>query len=307
MEVQPGDDLLQQGPVRRRPASTRRTRRWPPTTSSSPPADKIVDSKAAQSAIYPAPTQRVLPVLVRLLPAVRRRDRRQAAGRGRQGHVRRRRRAQAVANFWQQMYAEKLAPQGEVQRRLVRRRQGRHGDRRPVGDRGLRATRSTGASSRCRPRPAQPADQIHTFTDAKNVGDVLRLQEPGHRLGLPEVRHQQGAGRQAAGRDRPDAAAHRPARPPTPTTSPRTPTTSCSPTRPRAPSRCPTCRTRSRSGRRSATRSRSRSSSARSRRRRGARPAPRRRSTSSPAVMTVTVDDHARPASAGSTAAAAAG
>ena len=29
-----------------------------------------------------------------------------------------------------------------------------------------------------------PAEQIHTFTDAKNIAHLLRLQEPGHRLGL---------------------------------------------------------------------------------------------------------------------------
>ena len=40
---------------------------------------------------------------------------------------------------------------------------------------------------------------------------LLGLREPGHRLGGPEVRDQRGAGRQAAGDDRPDAAAQRPA------------------------------------------------------------------------------------------------
>ena len=68
-----------------------------------------------------------------------------------------------------------------------------------------------------------PAEQIHTFSDAKNVGHLLRLQEPGHRLGRAEVRHQQGAGRQAARDDRPDAAAHRPADDATRTTSRRNP------------------------------------------------------------------------------------
>ena len=82
---------------------------------------------------------------------------------------------------------------------------------------------------------------------------LLGLQEPEDRLGRAEVRHQQGPGRQAAGDDRPDADAQRPARRRTPTTSRRTRTTSSSPTRPSAPSRCPTCRTRWRSGRRSAT------------------------------------------------------
>ena len=90
MEVEPGDDLLQQGPAeegRHRPgepaAGDVRRSSWRP-------AAKIVSSKAAHGRDLAGPDQRVLPVLVRLLPALRRRDRRQAARRGRQGHVRHR-------------------------------------------------------------------------------------------------------------------------------------------------------------------------------------------------------------------------
>ena len=82
---------------------------------------------------------------------------------------------------------------------------------------------------------------------------LLGLQEPEDRLGRAEVRDQQGPGRQAAGDDRPDADPHRPADDVRRLLRQATPTTRPSPTRPRAPSRCPTCRTRWRSGRRSAT------------------------------------------------------
>ena len=72
-------------------------------------ARKLVASKAAHAAIYPAPIGRVLPALVRLLPAVhRRRRRKQLIEDGK---------AQftspegiAVANFWKTLYDEGLAP-----------------------------------------------------------------------------------------------------------------------------------------------------------------------------------------------------
>ena len=130
--------------------------------------------------------QRVLPVLVRLLPAVRRRDRRQAAGRGRQGAVHRRD-GQAVADFWRTMYADKLAAQGDVQRRRVRRRQGGDGDRRPVGDRGLheqgRLGRRPGAdpaghARRARSTPSATPRTSAMYSSCKNRGtawDVLKF------------------------------------------------------------------------------------------------------------------------------------
>ena len=59
--------------------------------------------------------------------------------------------------------------QGDLHRRLVRRRQGRHGHRRPVGDRRLQGQGRLGR--RAGPdRQRQPRRQIHTFSDAKNVG-----------------------------------------------------------------------------------------------------------------------------------------
>ena len=143
---------------------------------------KIVDSGAAQAAICAGADERVLPVLVRLLPAVRRRDRRQAAGRGRQGHLRRRRPGKAVANFWAQMYAEGS-----------RRKENYNGDSFADGKAAMAivgpwaiAVYKDKVNWGVVPVPTtagMPADQIHTFSDAKNIGDLLRLQEPGHRLG----------------------------------------------------------------------------------------------------------------------------
>ena len=214
---------------------------------------KIVDSGAAAVRDLPGADERVLPVLVRLLPAVRRRDRRQAADRGRQGDLRRRRPARTSANFWAQMYTGRLRAARRsttVTPSPTRRPRWRSSARGP--SRSTRA-RSTGASSRCRPRTGTPAERDPHLHRRQEHRPLLRLQEPGHRVGRAEVRHQQGAGRQAARDDRPDADAHRPADdlrrllPSAPGVQ--------DVRRPgrRAPSRCPTCRTRWRSGRRSAT------------------------------------------------------
>ena len=51
------------------------------------------------------------------------------------------------------------------------------------------------------------AEETYTFSDAKNVATLLGVQGTGHGMEGPEVRDQQGAGRVAAGQDRPDAAA----------------------------------------------------------------------------------------------------
>ena len=92
--------------------------------------------------------QRVLPVLVRLLPAVRGRDRRQATRCRRQGTVRVRG-GQEGGRVLADVVRREARGAGEVQRRLVRRRQGRDGDRRAVGDRDVqgqgRVGRRTGA------------------------------------------------------------------------------------------------------------------------------------------------------------------
>ena len=59
---------------------------------------------------------------------------------------------------------------GGVQRRLLRRRQLRHDDRRTLGDRLLRRRRRLGDRAGARHRPGTPADETYTFSDAKNVG-----------------------------------------------------------------------------------------------------------------------------------------
>ena len=134
--------------------------------------------------------------------------------------------------------------EGAVHRRLVRRRQGRHGDRRPVGDRGLRGQGRRGARCRCRPRTGKPAESIHTFSDAKNVAMYTACENRATAwevLKFATSQEQDGAllePRPARCR------CARTCRPPTRTTSRRTRPTSSSPTRPRAPSRCRTCRTR---------------------------------------------------------------
>ena len=69
------------------------------------------------------------------------------------------------------------------------------------------------------------AEETYTFSDAKNVAIYSACKAQGHGLGGPEVRHQRGAGRLAAGEHRPDADAGRTSRRRTPTTSRPTPTT----------------------------------------------------------------------------------
>ena len=91
VEAEPGDDLLQQGPVQEGRA---RPGRSPPLSTYDEffaASKKIVDSGAAAVRDRAGPLERVLPVLVRLLPALRRRVRWQADDRGRQGDLRRRR------------------------------------------------------------------------------------------------------------------------------------------------------------------------------------------------------------------------
>ena len=82
-------------------------------------SEKIVSSGAAEAAIWPAPTQRVLPVLVRLLPPVRRRDGRQAARRGREGDVRLAR-GPGGRRVLEDDVRRGVRAEGEVQRRLLR-------------------------------------------------------------------------------------------------------------------------------------------------------------------------------------------
>ena len=208
VEVEPGDDLLQQGhheEGRRRPGepAARDVRRVPRHQ----PEDRR-QRRRGRGHLAGA-DQRVLPVLVRLLPAVRRRDRWQAAGRGRQGDLRLRR-----------GQGRRRLLDDDVRRGAVARRRSTTATPSPTrrprcrssvpGRSRSTATRSTGAPYRSRPRPAPPGGDLHLLRRQEHRA-LLGLREPGHRLRGPEVRDQRGAGRQAAGADRPDAAAHRPA------------------------------------------------------------------------------------------------
>ena len=192
VEVQPGDDLLQQG----HPEEGRHRHRPNPPLETYDEflatSQKIVSSGAAKAAIYPAPTSEFFQSVVRLLPAVRGRERRQAAASRTARPRSTPRPARPSPDFWQTMYDRGLAPQGEVQRRLLRRQEGRDGDRRAVGHRRLHRTRSTGASCRCRPptgTAGRPDPDVHRRQERR---DVLRLQEPGHGLGRAEVRDERG-------------------------------------------------------------------------------------------------------------------
>ena len=154
VEVQPGDDLLQQGPAeegRGRPGEPAAVdvRRLPRDQRQ----DRVQQGGAGGD--LAGADQRVLPVLVRLLPALRRRDGWHAAGGGRQGDLRQRRRQGGLGLLGHDV-PEGLRPQGEVQRRLVRRRQGGDGHRRPVGDRGVRRQGELGRSPRADVERARP-------------------------------------------------------------------------------------------------------------------------------------------------------
>ena len=171
---------------------------------------KIVKSGAAPCCDLPGADERVLPVLVRLLPAVRRRERRQAAGRGRQGDLRRPARASRSRSSGAPCTprSSRRTRSTTVTRSPTARRPWRSSDRGPIAvykgkvDWGVAPVpTSTGKS----------ADQIQHLLRRQERRDLLLVQGTGHRLGRHEVRHQQGAGRQAARGDRPDAAAHRPA------------------------------------------------------------------------------------------------
>ena len=100
--------------------------------------------------------------------------------------------ARRSARFWRTMYAER--PRAARRSTTVTRSPTA---RPPWRSSGRGRSRSTSDKVNWGVVPGadldgKPADQIHTFSDAKNVGHVLRLQEPGHRLGRREVRHQQG-------------------------------------------------------------------------------------------------------------------
>ena len=167
------------------------------------------------------PGERVLPVLVRLLPAVRRRERRHSSW---SRTARRRstpRPGKAVADFWATMYDEGLSPKETY-----------NGDSFADGKAAMAivgpwaiAVYGDKVNWGVVPVPTSAGtspEEIYTFSDAKNIGLYSACENQGTAWEVLEVRDQRGAGRPAPRADRPDAAAHRPGRRPTPTTSRRT-------------------------------------------------------------------------------------
>ena len=149
-------DVFTEGRTRPREAAAGR-----PTTKFLATAQKIMSSGAAPFAIYPAPTQRVLPVLVRLLPLLAAADRRQELDRGRQGAVHQPDGLDVGRTSGRASTATGPRRQGEVPGRRIRRRQGRHGDRRAVGHRGLRRQGPVGRRCPSRPRTASRRRDLH--------------------------------------------------------------------------------------------------------------------------------------------------
>ena len=154
VEVQPGRHLLQQGDVHRggprpRGAGAVDLRRVPRHVAH---ADRV-GRRAVRD--LPRTLERVLPVLVRLLPALRGGDRWHAARRGRQGDLRLRSRRGRLRVLGDDVRGGPRRA-GGVQRRLLRRRQLGHDDRRALGDRLLRRGRRLGHRAGARHRPARP-------------------------------------------------------------------------------------------------------------------------------------------------------
>ena len=126
--------------------------------------------------------QRVLPVLVRLLPAVRRRDRRHSSSSRTARHVRLR-----GGPDGRRLLVARCTP------RACRRRRPTTATRSPTrrprwrssarGRSRSTATRSTGAWSRCRPRTGTAAERDLHLLRRQERRPLLRLREPEDRVG----------------------------------------------------------------------------------------------------------------------------
>ncbi len=236
VEEQPGHDLLQQGPVREGG-----TRPREPATVDVRRVPRDVAEAEGRGGLglrdQPRPHERVLPVVVRLLPSVRRADRRDAARRRWSGHLRRRG-GEAVADFWRTIYADQLAATSSIRAKRVRRRQGRDGDRGTVGP--SRSTRQGELGGRCpsRPRraPPRPTRGPSATPRTSACSPRARTRRPrGDVLKFATSEEQDGAWLNETGQMplRTDLTTTYA------TTSRPTPRTNSSATRRRAPSRCP--------------------------------------------------------------------
>ena len=150
-------------------------RRWRATPTSSPPRRSWCPARG-QVRDLPGAVQRVLPVLVRLLPAVCGRDRWHAAGREQEVDLRRRRRARPSRASGSSSTPEP-GRQGDLQRRLLRRRDRGDGHRRAVGDRQLQGQGRLGRGTGTDLQRHDPSKSHVQRREERR--DVRLLQEPG--------------------------------------------------------------------------------------------------------------------------------
>ena len=133
---------------------------------------KIVDSGAAEAAIWPAPTSEFFQSWFDFYPMF-------AAETGGQQLVEDdeatfdSEEGKAVADFWADDVRRGARAAGGLQRRLLRRPEVGDGDRRPLGDRGLRRVRQLGRRSRSRPPPA-PARRRPTPSPTRRTSGSTR-------------------------------------------------------------------------------------------------------------------------------------
>ena len=154
-------------------------------------AKTLVAKGGVQAAIWPSADVRVLPALVRLLPAVHRPDRRQAAGR------RRRDRSSRRPTGWPwPTSGSSCTPRSSSPTRRTRatpsptgRPPWRSSDRGPSPS---TATRSSGVPCRSRPRTAwTPRTSTRSATRSRSAC-TSSCTEPRDGLGVPQVRDEQG-------------------------------------------------------------------------------------------------------------------
>ena len=184
VEVEPGDDLLQQGHVRaggprpRQPAA-RHVRRVPGDLAHA----RVL--RCGEARDLAGTDERVLPELVRLLPAVRGPVGRHPAARGREGDVQRRERRGRRRLLGDDL-RRGARGQGGLQRRRVRRPAVGDVDRGALGDRGLRRQRQLGLG------PGSDAGRhgclrgVHVQRREEHR-HVHRVRQPGDGVGRPEV------------------------------------------------------------------------------------------------------------------------
>ena len=156
---------------------------------------KIVKSGAAPAAIYPAPTSEFFQSWFDFYPLYAASGGKQLVEDGKAPFDRPA--GPAVANFWKTIYGEKLAPNEKYT-----------GDSFADGKAAMAivgpwaiAVYGDKVDWGVAPVPTsagKPADQIHTFSDAKNVAMYTACKNRGTAWDVPQVLDQPGAGRRAA-------------------------------------------------------------------------------------------------------------